>query len=132
MRSFGPVSGATPGCPRRWEGRLNVCLLSRLRRANDIPAEPDCLVRTPLIAKSINDAIRKDDAETAKASRAKAPQQQQPKATHVLSPFHHPSSLHTPEPKVSTAVSADHDRDDAQTMQQRIKAQDEGWDDGYG
>lgn len=85
-----------------------------------------------LIEKSINDAIRKDDAETAKASRAKAPQQQQPKATHVLSPVHHPSSLHTPEPKVSTAVSADHDRDDAQTMQQRIKAQDEGWDDGYG
>ena len=82
-----------------------------------------------LIEKSINDAIRKDDAEIAKTSRAKAPQQQQPRATPA--PSHKPSSLNTSEPKVSKVVSADHERNEAQTMQQRTKARDEGWDDGH-
>ena len=84
-----------------------------------------------LIEKSINDAIRKNDAEIAKASRAKATQQQ-PRTTPAPSPVHKPSSLHTPEPKVSRVVSADQERDEAQTTQQRTIAKDDGWDEGYG
>ena len=83
-----------------------------------------------LIEKSINDAIRKDDAEIAQASKVKATQQQQPRATPA--PSHEPSSLQTPEPKTPKAVSANQERDEAQTVQQRSKVREEGWDDGHG
>lgn len=82
-----------------------------------------------LIEKSINDAIRKEDAEIARASTAKATPPQQQQVRTRSAPAYWESS--TPEPKVSKAVSANHTRDETQTLQHRTKAKDDGWDEGH-
>ena len=80
------------------------------------------------IEKSINDAIRNDDAEIARASRQSA--KQQTRATPASA--HKPSSVQTtPEPKVAKAVSADHQQDEVQAFQKRTRSQEDGWDEGH-
>ena len=86
-----------------------------------------------LIAKSIDNAIRNDDAEIARASMAKTKQQKQkPKATPAPSPLHKPSSLQTPEPNAAKVVPGDHVQDDPHAGQKRTRADEDGWDDGHG
>lgn len=82
-----------------------------------------------IIEKSIKEAIRMDDAELASASKTRAAQKI--RATPAPTSLHKPSSLHTPQPKAPKVISADHEREELQTMQQQTKARDEGWDDGH-